>query len=86
MKQNRGITFGTVFMLAVTALALGGFFVVAGKLGGAGIDLTHARIHTVALGTGETETPGEIRIGNEGGESTGEAARQDGNAQRHFRR
>ena len=65
MRHNRGISFGTLVMLAVTVLALGGFFVVAGKLSGSGIDLTHERISALKLDTGEREEAGEILLTDE---------------------
>ena len=79
MKRNRGISAGTVLMLALTVLTLGGFFAVAGRLGGSGMDLTQERMSALRLETAEQADPGEVRLSDETQGTA--AARNAGEAQ-----
>ena len=49
MKRNRGVSAGTVVMLAVLALSLGGFFTVLSRLSGEGMDLTRLQVSALSL-------------------------------------
>ena len=74
MKQNRGITAGTVIMLTLTVMTIVGFAGVLSRLSGKGTDLSRLRAEALQLGTKtDLSAAEEIRISSADTSGTGSA-------------